>query len=89
MAWPYIDIAKNVGLQGIIAKATAQKFAEGKTEGKAEGRVEMLRGLLHTRFGPLPKWAGQRLENASKNQIERWANKILTAQSLEGVIGKK
>ena len=51
MAWPYIDIAKNVGLQGIIAKATAQKFAEGK----AEGRVEMLRGLLHTRFGPLPK----------------------------------
>ena len=89
MAWPYINVEKNVALQGIIAKAAEQKFSEGKAEGRAAARVEMLRGLLLSKLRQLPKWAGHRFENATKTQIERWASKMMTARSLEGVIGKK
>lgn len=52
-------------------------------------RANMLRGMLATKFGRLPKWVDERLEEATSVQIERWSKKILTAATLEGVLGKK
>ena len=52
-------------------------------------RANMLRGMLATKFGTLPKWVDERLEDATSVQIERWSKKILTAETLEGVVGKK
>ena len=54
-----------------------------------DARANMLRGQLATKFGRLPKWVDERLEEATSVQIERWAKKILTADTLEGVLGKK
>jgi len=51
--------------------------------------AHMLRGLLETKFGSLPKWVDERLGAATAIQIERWSKKILTAETLEGVLGKK
>ncbi len=51
--------------------------------------VKMLRGMLVTKFGRLPKWVDERLEEATSVQIERWSKKILVADTLEGVLGKK
>ena len=42
-----------------------------------------------TKFGSLPKWVDERLEAATSVQVERWSKKILTADTLEGVLGKK
>jgi hypothetical protein len=97
MAWPYIDISKNEilseWLQAAEAKAMARGMAEGEARGEARGeakaRVEMLRGLLQTKFGKLPKWASQRLQSADQTQIDLWAKNTLSAQDLEGAIGKK
>ena len=68
-------------------------MAEGKAEGKAEGMAEGMASLLHeqleTKFGPLPKWVEDRVSKATPSHLERWAKKILTAASLEGVLGRR
>jgi hypothetical protein len=50
--------------------------------------AKMIRSQLETKFGKLPKWADERLDAAKSDQIERWAKKLLTAGTLEGVLGK-
>jgi hypothetical protein len=66
------DILKNEFVQDIIR----------------DDRAKMMRKLLETKFGKVPKWVDERLEEATSVQIERWAKKILTAETLEGVLGK-
>jgi predicted transposase YdaD len=75
------------------AKGRAEGRAKGRAEGKAEGEAKAMIALLHnqlgTRFGPLPKWARVRLEGATPAQLGRWAKKLLTANTLEEVIGNR
>ena len=54
-----------------------------------EGMHQVLHVQLETKFGPLPKWAGDRMSKVTPSQIERWAKKVLTADTLEAVLGKK
>jgi hypothetical protein len=50
--------------------------------------AKMFRRLLASKFGRLPKWVDERLEEATSVQLERWSKKILTTDTLEGVLGK-
>ena len=52
-------------------------------------RAQVLRDLLKAKFHTLPKWADEKLESATPAQVQRWLRKILTAETLEGVLGKK
>ena len=45
----------------------------------------MLRHLLTQRFGPLPNGMEQRLHAATVQDLERWADRVLNAQSLDEV----
>lgn len=67
------DITKNEFVQDVVRNSLAH----------------MLRGQLETKFGKLPKWVDERLEAATSVQVERWSKKILTADTIEGVLGKK
>ena len=58
-------------------------------EGRSQGINEVLQLLLETKFGPLPKWARERMAKSTPAQAERWAKKVLTAETLEAVLGKK
>jgi hypothetical protein len=80
-----IDVNKNEILRDFVEEAKA----EGHAEGLAEGRAEVLREQLRTKFGRLPKWAEERISRGSAAQVQRWARKILTAETSEGVLGKK
>ena len=71
------DITKNEFVQEVVRDVVRVRLAN------------MLRGQLETKFGNLPKWVDTRLEAASSAQIERWSKKILAADTLEGVLGKK
>ena len=92
-----IDIRDNVILREVWEEVMAEGLTKGKAEGKAEGVAEgevagmlkALRGQLQTKFGPVPKWVEERLERANTAQIERWLNRVIIAESLEGVIGEK
>ena len=71
------------------AKGMAEGRAEGRAEGMAEGESEILRKQLTAKFGSLPRWAAGRVSKATPTQIERWARKILVADTLEGVLGPR
>lgn len=84
-------------LREIRAAALAQGRAEGKAEGKAEGeargraegKAALLQDQLDAKFGPLPKWARTRVQNATPAQLDRWAKKVLKAEFLEETLGKR
>ena len=54
-----------------------------------DNSVNILRRQLETKFGRLPKWVDARLEAAPSAQVMRWLKKFATAETLEGVLGKK
>lgn len=55
-------------------------------EGVEKGQAALLRRQLNKRFGPLPTWALQRIEQASLAQIGTWAEAIFEASSLEALL---
>ncbi len=60
---------------------------EGRTEGRAEGRAEMLLKQLTARFGPVPAKAKAQVLAAKAPALDRWALRVLTAPSLQAVLG--
>jgi len=50
--------------------------------------AKIIRGQMEAKFGKLSKWVDERLEKAKSDEIERWSKKLLTAGTLEGVLGR-
>jgi hypothetical protein len=71
------------------ARGEARGGARGEAKGKAAGKVEIITDLLGEKFGPLPKWARVRVEKAEAPVRERWTKKVLTAETLDEVVGKR
>ncbi len=61
----------------------AEGEATGEARGRTEGRRDTLTRQLAKRFGPLPSWASERVEQASVEQLEVYLDRILTAPSLD------
>lgn len=60
-------------------------LVEGRKEGRKEGEAMILRRLLIRRFGALPTWVDERLAQASTEELETWAERVLDARSLSEV----
>ncbi|MBV5289040.1 MAG: DUF4351 domain-containing protein [Pelodictyon phaeoclathratiforme] len=60
-------------------------IAKGMAKGRVEGKSSLLKRQLERRFGVLPKWASDQLENAKEEELEAWSETILTAPTLEAV----
>jgi hypothetical protein len=60
-------------------------IAKGIAKGRVEGKSSLLKRQLERRFGLLPEWASERLENAKEEELETWSEAILTAPTLEAV----
>lgn len=60
---------------------------EGREEGRQEGRADLLLRQLNRRFGPLGAAMTQRVSQASAAELERWADAILEARTLDEVFG--
>ena len=61
-------------------------LAKGRIEGRVEGEARLLRKLLEHRFGTLPAWASDKLNSAAEQDLESWAEAVLSAPSLETVL---
>ena len=61
--------------------------AEGRAEGEAKGRAEVLLKQLTLKFGVLPGDVQSRLREASVEQLDLWAERVLSAGSLADVFG--
>ena len=63
-----------------------QGLQQGLHQGLVEGRRELLLKQLGVRFGALPQAAVARVNSAGVGDIDRWAERILTAPSLADVL---
>jgi len=64
-------------------RTSAEKLRElGRQEGRAEGRVSTLIKQLQLKFGDLPEAVVARVELASIEDLDRWAERILNATSI-------
>lgn len=68
-----------------VVQWTEQWKAEGRAEGLAQGEAALLKRQMKKRFGELPASAERRLAEASREQLERWAERLLDAERLEDV----
>jgi hypothetical protein len=59
---------------------------EGRQQGRLERGREILRRQLEHRFGALSGSALQRIEACSEEDIDRWAEVVLTAPTLDEVL---
>ena len=80
-----IDATKNP----VLMRMRQEAISEGRSEGRSEGQSALLIGMMGAKFGPLPKWATERITKARSVQLERWSRKLLVADSLELVLGKR
>jgi len=74
-------------------KGKADGVAEGKAmgiaEGKAAGVAEITLKLLVTRFGAVSRAVQTQLQSASAAELERIAQRVLTAQTLDEALGTR
>ena len=62
-------------------------LSKGRAEGKAEGKAELILRLLTRRFGTPPDWVAPRLQAATPDQLDTWAERTLDAATLTDVFG--
>ncbi len=68
------------------ARGEARGIVVGEARGEVQGRRVMLRRQLTLRFGALPEAAGTRLDAADVVTLDAWAERVLTAATLEEVL---
>ncbi|WP_418647833.1 Rpn family recombination-promoting nuclease/putative transposase [Thauera butanivorans] len=74
-------------MDGLRQEGERKGEQKGLLKGRQSEAARMLGLQLRLRFGPLPDWAEARLAQAPLEQLEGWIEAVLTAESLEGVIG--
>ena len=75
-----------LGEKGEIMGLSSMLREEGKKEGIQQG-IGLLVQLIN-RFGPLPDWATQQMLSASPEQLDRWSERVLKAESIQGVLAE-
>jgi predicted transposase YdaD len=80
----YMTTAEMLRSQG-LAKGLAEGLAEGRAKGLAEGRAEILVQVLTVRFGPLPEAVSQTVHQGTGDQVQAWATRAVTAETLDQV----
>jgi hypothetical protein len=59
--------------------------AEWRARGLAEGQATLLRRQLQLRFGVISPPVAARLEQATPAELTRWAERVLTANTIDDV----
>ncbi len=67
------------------AKGWAEVWGKDQIEGHRQGEAHLLKLLLRRRFGELPPWVKDRLQQACAVQLELWSLRVLDAHQLEQV----
>ena len=77
----------------LIAKGRDEGRIEGRDEGLVEGMLLGSAGVLMRqltkKFGELPEGVRTRVDEAREEELNAWAERVLTADSLEAVFAKE
>jgi len=72
----------------VIMTLAEQLIAQGRQEGRQEAHRAWVVRILTARFGPIPDKGRERIASASSTELERWAEMVLTAESLDVLLGE-
>ncbi|MFC4127304.1 Rpn family recombination-promoting nuclease/putative transposase [Nocardia rhizosphaerae] len=73
--------AAEIGSEAREAFMTTASRLQAK--GRAEGRVELLVELMTKKFGPIPARVVDAVRGAGRDQLDVWADRLLSAQTLD------
>ncbi len=76
---------ENDTMTGFAERFRNEGMQQGMQQGIQQGERAVLRRQLLRRFGTLPRTAVDRLDNASTDQLELWAEQLLDAHTLDEV----
>jgi len=76
------DLARH---QAFVRERALRDAASEKAHARKEGLISILHRQLQTKFGVLPSSVETQLRAAKPSQLEQWAERILTADTLEQV----
>ena len=82
-----IQRARDEGVQQGIQQGVQQGIRQGVRQGRIAGRRAILERQLLRRFGTLPPAVLERLDTASADDLDAWAEGVLDAPTLEDVFG--
>ncbi|CAK0768317.1 hypothetical protein CCP4SC76_5010010 [Gammaproteobacteria bacterium] len=71
----------------ILAEGEVKGEARGEARGIVKGKADDLKRLLSRKFGALPDWAAQRIDSASIDQLDKWIDGFVDADSVSGLLG--
>ncbi|QQP89171.1 DUF4351 domain-containing protein [Skermanella sp. TT6] len=72
-------------LREVMAEARAEGVILGEAKGEDRGKAEVLLRQLGQRFGAVPEEVAQRVRAASMDDLDRWAETIFDAPTLDAV----
>ena len=75
--------------EALRREGEARGEAKGEAKGAVRGKRDALLLLLRQRFGPLPAAAVARVGKARAAELDVWFGRVLTAASLDEVLGAK
>ncbi|HEX9737042.1 MAG TPA: DUF4351 domain-containing protein, partial [Thermoanaerobaculia bacterium] len=75
----------NEGREKGLREGRQEGLREGKQEGLREGEAEVVLRQMESKHGPLPARAMERVRSADAEQLLVWAERILTAGSLNEI----
>ena len=73
------------GAQILIDQGRAEGRAEGEAKGRAEGEASLLLRLLERKFGAVPVEIDALVRNATLDQLDVWAERLLGAATLNDI----
>ncbi len=86
---PLLDAARllaNPDVEEAVVTWTDRLRAESEAKGKAEGRAELVLKQLQLRFGPLDARSIERVRSARSEDLDAFAERVLTAATLAEVL---
>lgn len=71
-----------------LERGVQQGMQQGLQQGVVQGELLLLSRQLKKRFGELPEWAEQMLQEAPERMLEVWSERVLTASALDDVFAE-
>jgi predicted transposase YdaD len=71
----------------LVAREYKRGLKIGREAGRLQGERSVLSALIRKRFGSLPDWAEKSVAGIPGDQLERFALRLLDAQTLEELLG--
>ena len=82
-----IDVIEARGKAQGLAQGLERGLEQGMERGQLTGKAAIVAKLLKLKFRHLPRAVQQRLRKASSEELDLWAERILTAETREEVFG--